>query len=79
MQFLIEQLKYTIMIVFINSTSENIPDEINTVGKLMDFKRISRQGTGVGLNGKLVPARDWDATNLKADDRIMVISATYGG
>ena len=67
------------MIVFINSKSTEVPDTEDTVGKLMDFLRFSRQGTGVVLNNHLIRAKDWDATHLKNDDRLTVISATYGG
>lgn len=67
------------MLVFINSQSQNIPDGVDTVGKLLDHLRISRQGTGVGVNNRLIQARDWDNTAIHEEDRIMIISATYGG
>lgn len=67
------------MLIFINSSSQTVPDDVNTVGKVLDYIKISRQGTGVGLNNRLVPARDWDHTTLKPEDKLLVISATYGG
>lgn len=67
------------MRVYINSKMQEIPDSVDTIGKLIDHLGIPRQGTGIGLNNRLVTARDWDATTLSEDDRVMIISATYGG
>lgn len=67
------------MKLFINSSLKNIPMEIDTIGKLLDYLNITRQGTGVGLNNTLVKASAWDLTHLKDEDRITIISATYGG
>lgn len=65
--------------IFINSKSEQIPDNVDTVGKVLDHLRIKRQGTGIGLNNHLVAAKDWDNTQVKEGDRVMIISAAYGG
>lgn len=67
------------MTVYINSSPTELPEGIDTVGLLIDHLDISRKGTGVGLNGRLVAARDWDSTQIGHDDRLLVISATYGG
>lgn len=67
------------MTVYINSELKVIPEDISTVGKLVDHLRISRHGTGVGLNNRLIPSSAWDNTYLKENDRIMIVSATYGG
>lgn len=67
------------MKLYINSDYKEIPDNIHTIGKLIDFLKISRQGTGVGLNNRLIPTLKWDSTSIKNDDRIMIIAAAYGG
>lgn len=67
------------MIIYINSVSKDLPGEIDTVGKLLDFLRIPSQGTGVGLNNHLVPSRNWNTTHISQGDHITIISATYGG
>lgn len=67
------------MIVYLNSEIKEIPEEVDTVGKLLDFFRIARTGTGVGINNRLVMAKDWDATRICPNDRLTVISATFGG
>ena len=67
------------MKIYVNSKYTEIPQEIDTVGRLLDHLRISRQGTGVGVNSHLIPNRNWDSTSLNEDDRVVIISATYGG
>lgn len=67
------------MRVYINSSSREIPKEIDTVSKLLDYMKVSKTGTGVGVNNRLVPSRDWDFQRLEEDDRITVITAAYGG
>lgn len=67
------------MILYINSKLEEIPQNVDTVGKLLDYLKVSRNGTGVGINNRLVTAKDWDKTFLRNEDRVMIISAAYGG
>lgn len=67
------------MNIYINSTYREIPDNIDTIGKLLPYLKISKEGTGVGVNNKIALARNWDVTSIKEDDRIVIISATYGG
>ena len=67
------------MTIFINSQRKDLPEEINTVSKLLAYLKIPSAGTGVGVNNKIVPARNWEATTLQENDRVMIISATYGG
>ena len=67
------------MHIYINSEYRDIPDNITTVSKLLDYLKIKTQGTGVGINNHLVVARNWNSAQIKEDDRIMIISATYGG
>lgn len=67
------------MNVYINSIRREIPDEINTVGKLITYLKIPETGTGVGVNNRITVARNWATTAIQEDDRIVVISAAYGG
>ena len=67
------------MIVYINSKLTEIPDSVNTVEKLLEHLKIPRQGTGVGINNNLITSCSWDKAEIKPEDRIMMISATYGG
>lgn len=67
------------MKIYINSTLREIPEYVHTVSELLEFLRIPKTGTGVGINNRLVVAREWDMTRLNDQDRVMIISATYGG
>lgn len=67
------------MLVFVNSKATNIPKEVNTVSRLLDFLRIPKTGTGIGINNNIVLAKNWDSTEIKEEYRIIIISASYGG
>ena len=67
------------MNIYVNSKLQVVPKEIDTLGKLIDFLRIPRGGTGIGLNNKLILSKVWDSTPLHPDDRVMIIAAAYGG
>ena len=67
------------MTVYVNSEKLVIPQEIRTIADLLTYMKIPSEGTGVGLNLHLVPSREWDVKELKEDDNIMIIKATYGG
>ena len=67
------------MIVYINSKMTELPESVRTVEQLLDHLHIARQGTGVGINNRLIKSADWAKTFLNPEDRIMVIAATYGG
>lgn len=40
---------------------------------------ISEKGTAVAVNGKLVRREAWDETVLADGDKLIIISAAYGG
>lgn len=67
------------MNIILNSKSTNVPDHCSTVGEILDFLDISRKGTGVGVNNKLVKASDWDSFKVNEGDSLTVITAAYGG
>lgn len=67
------------MNVYINSKLTEIPDNVDTLGKLLDYLKIPRQGTGIGVNNHLTVACNWDHTRIQNDDNILMISATFGG
>ena len=67
------------MQIYINSKLKEVPDDVNTVGKLLQYLRIPREGTGIGINNDLLMACSWDGTPIKDGDRITMISATFGG
>ncbi len=67
------------MTVIINGTQIELPQDVNTLGQLAQWKSIPKQGTAIALNGKLVKADTWDVTHLADLDNLLIISAAYGG
>lgn len=66
------------MDIYLNDKTVKI-DEGTTVETLLAMNNISSAGTAVALGGKLVPKSTWGDTVLNDGDKIMVISAAYGG
>ncbi len=50
-----------------------------TVQELIDSRCIEKRGIGVAVNDIFVKRSDWEKRALKDGDRVVIISATYGG
>ena len=63
----------------INGETEAV--DATTVASLLAARGIDRngRGTAVALNGAVVPRRDWDSTQLSADDDIEIVRPFSGG
>ena len=72
-------LKNNIMLVYVNNEAVTIDDNENSVSDLLRLLNKGTKGLGVGINNKLVKAKDWDSTRLRQYDRVTLISASYGG
>lgn len=67
------------MKIIFNSIPEDIPETIQTLGDLAEFKSISTKGTAIAVNGTLVPSVKWNGERISNNDDILVITAAYGG
>ena len=67
------------MTVLINDNPVNLPNDYMTIADLVKWKEIPSQGTAIAINNKLIKQENWKITNLKDQDRITIISASYGG
>ncbi len=67
------------MILYINDKEELIKATELSLSELLASHSIPTSGTAVALNGRLVTRDKWDTVLLKNMDRIMIISAAYGG
>lgn len=67
------------MILYINDKEEVFKSAELTLGELLAARDVPASGTATALNGRLVTRDKWDVTLLKDGDRIMIISAAYGG
>lgn len=52
-----------------------------TVGGLLDAMGIEprRRGIAVAVDAEVVPRADWDARELRAGDRVEILTAIQGG
>lgn len=66
------KIKFNGEIVDISSDQITLTDFLNQ-------KSLSKHGTAIALNGKLIPHSKWDITSLHDNDDIILISAAFGG
>lgn len=50
-----------------------------TLGAVVDDAAGDRRGVAVAVNEEVVPRSRWDATELRAGDRIEILTAAQGG
>lgn len=67
------------MDIFLNNEKVTLPSEVKTVETLVKWKNIPLQGTAIALNNKIVRKESWSLTKLNQLDRIMIITAAFGG
>lgn len=67
------------MKLYINANLQEFPDSVSTVAQLLEYLHIPAEGTGVGINNRVILASDRKSTPLQEGDRVTIISATYGG
>lgn len=67
------------MRIHINDNPILLPDEVNTISRLVEHEQISKAGTAIALNDKIVARSKWDSTCIKENDKIVVITAAFGG
>ncbi|MCY3773486.1 MAG: sulfur carrier protein ThiS [Gemmatimonadetes bacterium] len=66
------------MIVTVNGTSRELPQNVSIAALLKDLG-VSSEGTAVALNGAVVPRREHGKTTLCDGDVVEVIRAVAGG
>ena len=67
------------MNIFVNNQPVAIDDSRSSISDLISFLELPDKGVAIGVNNKIVKAKDWTAFSLKEGDRVTVIKATYGG
>ena len=51
-----------------------------TLAELLESKGLAdKTGIAVALNNTVVPRTEWGKARLEADDKILLIGASYGG
>lgn len=67
------------MNIFVNNIPEEIDDSKSSLKDLLIKLDLPDTGIGIGVNNKLIKAKDWDNFTLNQGDRVTIIRATYGG
>ena len=67
------------MNIFVNNEPVTIDDSRSSISDLISYLELPDKGVAIGVNNKIVKAKDWTAFSLKEGDRVTVIKATYGG
>lgn len=62
----------------VNGVGRSLPGGA-TVADLVHALTAERRGVAVAVNGEVVPRTGWPATELRAGDRVEVLSAAQGG
>ncbi len=67
------------MKLIINNEPVEILENSISVEKLMEFRSIPTQGTAIAVNDMIIGRDKRGSHLLKDGDRVMVITAAYGG
>lgn len=65
--------------LIINSQSKSVPDEVDTVQRLVEFLNIPTGGTGIAVNNRIIVTKNWNVAEINNGDNITIISAAFGG
>lgn len=67
------------MKIFVNNQSVEISKDIHTVKDFLSSGKYSGSGTAVALNDNILPKTKWEETALNEGDKLVIISAAFGG
>ncbi|HCQ29496.1 MAG TPA: thiamine biosynthesis protein ThiS [Flavobacteriales bacterium] len=67
------------MTVCLNDKEISLPKEALTVFDLLKSQNISENGIAVAINQQVVSKSKWTTTQIKNNDKIIIITATQGG
>lgn len=67
------------MKIYLNNELIDLGSDSVTVEDLVNLQRIPSNGTAIALNNKIVPRSKWAVTRLNESDRVVAISAAFGG
>jgi len=66
------------MNIQLNNKSIELKDSI-TIAEFVVSQNISSKGIAIALNNAVISKSNWQTTQLKENDNIMIITATQGG
>lgn len=63
----------------INNVKTDLPNDYMNLLELLEWKGITKGGTAVAVNNKIVKHENWSLTHFSEGDTVTVISAAFGG
>ncbi|MCP4439101.1 MAG: sulfur carrier protein ThiS [Aureispira sp.] len=67
------------MTIWANQQAYNYDTAPSLLQLLTDLQKQEQTGIAVAVNQQVVPKTDWEATTLKDNDKVIIITATQGG
>lgn len=67
------------MKIELNNERVELSDDTINVAQLLNGRGVKSGGTAVSVNNRIVRHCDWEQTVLHEGDRVVVISAAFGG
>lgn len=67
------------MILTINDVITTLPDDVKTVEHLVAWRKVPAATTAVAVNDSIVRRQNWESKFLNDNDRVVIISAAFGG
>lgn len=67
------------MNIIINNNPEIIPDEIETISQLVEWKNLNSDALAIAVDNKIVRKLSWDSTKLTENSNLTIFSAAFGG
>lgn len=67
------------MKIELNNESVELNDDTKTVAELLNDRGVKGGGTAVSVNNRIVRHCDWENAQLHDGDRVVIISAAFGG
>jgi len=65
--------------IHVNDRPRPLTDGLRLAGLIRELGLAEKKGVAVAINGAVVPRSAWQARELAAADRVLVIQATQGG
>ncbi len=65
------------MNITVNNHSQSVSAQ--TITSLIEELSLETKGVAIALNNKVIPRAEWGATLIVEGDKIIVVSAVFGG
>lgn len=67
------------MKITVNNKEMDLPADEITIKKFLSMREIPENGTAVSVNDSLVCHDCWESATLRDGDKVLIISAAFGG